>query len=266
MGLTLLPAVDVAGGEVLRAGRDDGGRTTVGLHPIDVVRTWQAGGATWIHLVDVDAALGRGENAELLASVIAALDLGAHRVEVQLSAGIDDDRGLDRALAAGCARAVISTAALDDPAWCTHTIEKHGARIAVALDVRVVERPDGMREHRLAPRGHDHDRDIGDLWAMLAILDRAGCSRYVVTDVDRDGALVGPNLDLCRAVLKASSTPVIASGGVASLDDLCALAGLSEGGVALEGAVVGGALHAGRFTVPDALAALARSEASETST
>jgi phosphoribosylanthranilate isomerase len=205
-------------------------------------------------VVDLDAAFGRGSNAELLASVIGELD-----VEVQLSGGIHDDAALEPALAAGCARVVLGTAALADPAWCARMIAAHGERIAVGLDVRVVEGPDGSVQHRLVARGST--RDVGDLWETIERLDRDGCARYLVTDVSRDGMLRGPNMELYRAVTTATAAPVIASGGISSIEDLVLLAEAPAAGTNLEGSIVGKALSSGRFTLPDALAAMRQADA-----
>ena len=254
VAFTLLPAVDVAGGRAVRLGRGEAGSEAAEGTPLDLARAWQSGGAQWAHLVDLDAAFGRGTNAELLAAVVGELD-----VDVQLSGGIGDDASLERALSTGCARAVIGTPALHDPAWCARAIAAHGERVAVGLDVRVVAGPGGAVQHRLAARGRAGDG--GDLWATLARLDREGCARYVVTDVGKDGTLRGPNVALHRAVTGATAAPVIASGGVSTIDDLVALAELAAAGANLEGAVVGKALHAGRFTLPEALAAVGRVDA-----
>ena len=172
--------------------------------------------------------------------------VGPLDVEVELSGGIRDDASLRRALATGCARVNIGTAALEDPDWCARAIAEHGDRVAVGLDVRGTT---------LAARGWTQDG--GDLWEVLDRLERDGCARYVVTDVTKDGTLRGPNLELLREVCARTDRPVVASGGVSSLDDLRALAGLVPLGV--EGAIVGKALYAGAFTLPEALAAVARS-------
>ncbi|HEU0192349.1 MAG TPA: bifunctional 1-(5-phosphoribosyl)-5-((5-phosphoribosylamino)methylideneamino)imidazole-4-carboxamide isomerase/phosphoribosylanthranilate isomerase PriA, partial [Mycobacterium sp.] len=209
---------------------------------LDAALGWQRDGAEWIHLVDLDAAFGRGSNRELLADVVGRLD-----VRVELSGGIRDDASLDAALATGCARVNIGTAALENPQWCAQAIAEYGEKVAVGLDVQVV---DGA--HRL--RGRGWETDGGDLWQVLERLDREGCSRYVVTDVTKDGTLGGPNLDLLRDVTSRTDAPVIASGGVSSLDDLRAIGTLTADGV--EGAIVGKALYAGRFTLPQALAAM----------
>jgi len=239
---TLLPAVDVADGKAVRLVQGEAGTETSYGDPLEAAQAWQAGGAEWIHLVDLDAAFGRGSNRELLAEVVGRLD-----VKVELSGGIRDDESLKAALATGCARVNLGTAALEDPEWCARVIAEHGERIAVGLDVRIT--PEG---HRLAARGWT--KDGGDLWEVLDRLNRDGCARYVVTDVSKDGTLRGPNLELLREVCARTDAPVIASGGVSSLDDLRALAALSADGV--EGAIVGKALYAGAFTLPEALAAV----------
>lgn len=243
MTFTLLPAVDVAGGKAVRLVQGAAGTESEYGAPLDAALDWQRDGAEWIHLVDLDAAFGRGSNAELLADIVGALD-----VKVELSGGIRDDATLTRALATGCARVNLGTAALERPQWCAEVIAEHGDRVAVGLDVRVV---DGA--HQLAARGWTQVG--GDLWEVLGRLDADGCPRYVVTDVSKDGTLRGPNLDLLREVCARTDAPVVASGGVSSLDDLTALAGLAGDGV--EGSIVGKALYVGAFTLPQALAAVA---------
>jgi len=238
VSLILLPAVDVAAGRAVRLVRGAAGSETVYGDPLDAALAWQQAGAAWVHLVDLDAAFGRGSNRELLREVVAALD-----VQVELSGGIRDDDSLDAALATGAARVNVGTAALEDPDWVRRAIGRVGDRLAVGLDVR---------GRTLSGRGWT--REGGDLFEVLERLDRDGCSRYVVTDVNRDGTLTGPNLDLLRSVCAATDRPVIASGGVSSLDDLRAIAGLT--GVGVEGAIVGKALYAGAFSMPEALAAV----------
>lgn len=233
--LELLPAVDVADGQAVRLVQGEAGSETSYGSPMAAALDWQSGGAEWIHLVDLDAAFGRGSNAELLAEVVGALD-----VKVELSGGIRDDASLERALATGCRRVNLGTAALEDPAWTARVIAQHGDAIAVGLDVRGTT---------LAARGWT--REGGDLWEVLERLDAAGCARYVVTDVTKDGTLRGPNLDLLRQVCDRTDAPVVASGGISSLADIAALRDLVEVGV--EGAIVGKALYAGAFTLPQAL-------------
>ncbi len=239
MTFELLPAVDVAGGQAVRLVQGRAGTESHYGPPLDAALAWQQDGAEWIHLVDLDAAFGRGSNAALLAELVGHLD-----VAVELSGGIRDDASLDAALATGCARVNIGTAALENPDWCAAVISRFGDRVAVGLDVR---------GSTLAARGWTEDG--GDLWEVLARLDAQGCARYVVTDVTKDGTLQGPNLELLRQVCAAASAPVVASGGVSSLDDLRALADLAPVGV--EGAIIGKALYAGAFTLPEALAAVA---------
>lgn len=210
--------------------------------PRDAALAWQNDGAEWVHIVDLDAAFGRGSNRELLADVVGELD-----VQVELSGGIRDDASLEAALATGCGRVNLGTAAIENPEWCARAIAKYGEKIAVGLDVRLV---DG--EYQL--RGRGWVTEGGNLWETLARLDRDGCSRYVVTDVSKDGTLTGPNLELLAQVCAATDAPVVASGGVSTIDDLRAIAGLVDRGV--EGSIVGKALYAGRFTLPEALAAV----------
>jgi phosphoribosylanthranilate isomerase len=236
--LVLLPAVDVADGQAVRLVQGAAGSETAYGDPTEAALAWQADGAEWIHLVDLDAAFGRGSNADLLAAVVGKLD-----VKVELSGGIRDDESLTRALATGAARVNIGTAALEDPEWCDRVCGEYGDRVAIGLDVR---------GRTLSARGWT--RDGGDLWEVLARLDRAGASRYVVTDIKKDGMMTGPNLDLLRDVCARTTAPVIASGGVSTLDDLRALATLEPVGV--EGVIAGKSLYAGAFTVAEALRVL----------
>jgi phosphoribosyl isomerase A len=237
--LTLLPAVDVAGGQAVRLVQGAAGTETGYGDPLQAALAWQRSGAEWIHLVDLDAAFGRSSNAVLLAEVTGRLD-----INVELSGGIRDDASLAAALATGCARVNIGTAALENPDWVRAAIARHGDRIAVGLDVRGT---------RLAARGWTSEG--GELHETLDRLDADGCARYVVTDVTKDGTLRGPNLDLLRDVCARTRRPVVASGGVSSLDDLRAIAALVPLGV--EGAIVGKALYAGAFSLEEALAAVA---------
>jgi len=239
MKLELLPAVDVASGQAVRLVQGAAGSQTSYGDPLDAAIAWQRAGAQWIHLVDLDAAFGHGSNAELLASVVARLD-----VDVELSGGIRDDASLDRALATGCRRVNIGTAALENPSWVGSAIARHGDKIAVGLDVRGTT---------LAARGWTAEG--GELYQTLARLDAQGCARYVVTDVLKDGTLRGPNVELLRDVCAATTAPVVASGGVSSLADLRTLASLVP--IGIEGAIVGKALYAGAFTLEQALAAVA---------
>jgi phosphoribosyl isomerase A len=234
--LELLPAVDVASGQAVRLVQGAAGSETSYGDPLEAALAWQRAGASWIHLVDLDAAFGRGSNAQLLASVVGALD-----ISVELSGGIRDDASLERALATGCRRVNIGTAALENPSWVRSVIARFGDRVAVGLDVRGTT---------LAARGWTSEG--GELFATLARLDAEGCARYVVTDVLKDGTLRGPNVSLLREVCSRTTAPVVASGGVSSLEDLRTLASLVPIGV--EGAIVGKALYAGAFTLEEALA------------
>lgn len=234
--LTLLPAVDVAGGKAVRLTQGEAGSETNYGDPIAAAADWVAQGAEWIHLVDLDAAFGRGNNTALLRKVIRQVK----GVRVELSGGIRDDASLDAALDAGASRINLGTAALENPEWAANVIGQYGDTIAVGLDVRGTT---------LAARGWT--REGGDLWTVLERLEDAGCSRYVVTDVTKDGTLRGPNLDLLREMTTRTPKPIVASGGVSSLDDIAALRDLVHLGV--EGAIVGKALYAGAFTLAEAL-------------
>lgn len=233
--LELLPAVDVKDGRAVRLVQGDLNAETAYGNPLEVALEFQAAGAEWLHLVDLDAAFGRGENSALLAEVVGKLD-----IKVELSGGIRDDESLRRALATGCRRINLGTAALENPEWTSQVITEFGDRIAVGLDVR---------GHILAARGWTEEG--GDLFETIERLERDGCARYVVTDVTKDGTLKGPNLELLKEVCSVTHKPVIASGGISSLDDIAALAALNSTGV--EGAIVGKALYAGAFTLEQAL-------------
>lgn len=244
VSLVLLPAVDVVNGEAVRLVQGEAGSETGYGSPRDAALEWQNAGAEWVHMVDLDAAFGRGDNRALLADVVGELD-----VKVELSGGIRDDETLAAALATGCGRVNLGTAAIENPEWCSRVIGEFGDRIAVGLDVKFL---DG----RWRLRGRGWVSDGGDLWEVLERLERDGCSRYVVTDVTKDGTLSGPNLDLLREVCAATDAPVVASGGVSTVDDLRAIATLTDEGV--EGAIIGKALYAGRFTLTEALDAVSR--------
>jgi 1-(5-phosphoribosyl)-5-[(5-phosphoribosylamino)methylideneamino] imidazole-4-carboxamide isomerase/N-(5'phosphoribosyl)anthranilate isomerase len=234
--LILLPAVDVKEGQAVRLVKGDLSHQTSYGAPLDAALDFQSAGAEWIHLVDLDAAFGTGSNHEILADVIRKLD-----IKVELSGGIRNEETLMRALSTGCERINLGTAALEDPEWTASVVARFGERIAVGLDVR---------GHTLAARGWT--KEGGDLFETIERLERDGCSRYVVTDVNKDGTLQGPNLTLLKEVCEATKKPVIASGGVSTLEDLRALRGLTDIGV--EGAIVGKALYAGAFTLQEALA------------
>jgi phosphoribosylformimino-5-aminoimidazole carboxamide ribotide isomerase/phosphoribosylanthranilate isomerase len=235
MKLEVLPAVDVKGGQAVRLVQGELGSESNYGAPIDAALDFQSAGAEWIHLVDLDAAFGIGSNAELLAEVIGKLD-----IQVELSGGIRDDESLRRALATGCKRVNLGTAALENPEWTSRVIAEFGDRIAVGLDVR---------GRTLAARGWT--KEGGDIFETIERLDKDGCARYVVTDVTKDGTLKGPNLDLLKSVCAVTKAPIVASGGISSLSDIEALRKLVSIGV--EGAIMGKALYAGAFTLEDAL-------------
>jgi len=234
--LILLPAVDVADGKAVRLTQGEAGSETNYGDPVEAAVEWARQGAQWIHLVDLDAAFGRGTNAAIMRKVIKHVK----GVQVELSGGIRDDATLEAALDSGAARINLGTAALENPEWAADVIGRYGDIIAVGLDVRGTT---------LAARGWT--REGGDLWTVLDRLEQAGCSRYVVTDVTKDGTLRGPNVELLREVANRTPKPVVASGGISSLDDIAALRDLVPVGV--EGAIVGKALYSGAFTLAEAL-------------
>lgn len=236
MKLELLPAVDVASGKAVRLTQGEAGSEEDFGHPIEAAKAWMSAGAEWIHLVDLDAAFGRGDNREVIADVVSQ----SGGVKIELSGGIRDDESLARAIALGATRVNLGTAALENPEWTARAIAEYGDQIAVGLDVRGTT---------LAARGWTQEG--GDLFEVLSRLEEAGCARYVVTDVTKDGTLKGPNLELLKSVMEKTGKPVVASGGIATLDDIAALRELVPLG--LEGAILGKSLYAGRFTLEQAL-------------
>lgn len=236
MKLELLPAVDVADGKAVRLTQGEAGSEEDFGHPLEAARQWINAGAEWIHLVDLDAAFGRGNNQAVIAEVVSA----SGEVKIELSGGIRDDESLARAIELGAKRVNLGTAALENPEWTAEAIEKYGDQIAVGLDVRGTT---------LAARGWT--KEGGDLFEVLARLDSVGCARYVVTDVTKDGTLRGPNIELLKSVMARTGKPVVASGGISSLADIAALRELVDMG--LEGAILGKSLYAGRFTLEQAL-------------
>lgn len=239
--MELLPAVDVASGKAVRLTQGEAGSEEDFGHPLDAARDWIAAGAEWIHLVDLDAAFGRGSNREVIAEVIA----NSGTTKIELSGGIRDSESLRAALDLGATRVNLGTAALEDPDWTAEAIASFGDKIAVGLDVRGTT---------LAARGWT--REGGDLFEVLERLEQAGCARYVVTDVTKDGTLRGPNLELLKSVIQHTDKPVVASGGISSLEDIANLASLVPLG--LEGAILGKSLYAGRFTLEEALEVASR--------
>ena len=233
--LILLPAVDVSNGQAVRLVQGELGSETVYGSPLDAALNFQEQGAEWIHLVDLDAAFGKGNNYLLLKEVVEKLD-----INVELSGGIRDDDSLNRALSTGAKRINLGTAALENPDWTRKVIQLHNEKIAIGLDVR---------GRTLAARGWT--KDGGDLFETLKRLDQDNAARYVVTDVNKDGTLTGPNLDLLTEISKFTKKPLIASGGISELNDLVKLNSLVNLGV--EGAIVGKALYSNKFTLKQAL-------------
>jgi phosphoribosyl isomerase A len=238
--LELLPAVDVADGKAVRLTQGEAGSETDYGSPEEAAQTWIDAGAEWIHLVDLDAAFGRGDNRAVIQQVINSAKSNS-KVKIELSGGIRDDASLEAALAAGATRVNLGTAALENPEWTESVIDRYGQAIAVGLDVRGTT---------LAARGWT--KEGGDLWEILARLEDAGCARYVVTDVTKDGTLKGPNIELLKEVMQRTKKPVVASGGISSLQDIRDLRALVSQG--LEGAILGKSLYAGKFTLQQALA------------
>lgn len=234
--LELLPAVDVVDGKAVRLNQGEAGTEQIYGDPIEAVAMFVEQGAEWIHLVDLDAAFGRGSNYDLIASIVN----NQTDVKIELSGGIRDNESLERAIKAGATRVNLGTAALENPEWTRFAIQEYGNKVAVGLDVR---------GETLSARGWT--KDGGNLWETLDRLNQDGCQRYVVTDVKTDGMLTGPNLELMRKVCERTDRPIVASGGVSSLDDIAALRTLTDIGV--EGAIVGKALYANKFTLPEAL-------------
>lgn len=243
MSFTLLPAVDVVGGQAVRLRRGEAGTEKSYGNPLEAAMRWRDEGAQWLHLVDLDAAFGRGSNHEITAHIVREVG-----IDVEITGGIRDDASLARALDTGARRVNIGTAALKNPEWTAEAIRRHGDAIAVDLAVRSV---DGQWR----TKGEGWTADGGDLWEVLEFFDAAGCARFVVTDVDRDGTLQGPNVDLLRDVSAATDAAVTASGGVAQVDDLAELARFEDEGI--DSAVVGKALYEERFSLREALAAVA---------
>ena len=234
--LELLPAVDVADGKAVRLTQGEAGSETDYGDPLVAAREWVDQGAEWIHLVDLDRAFGRGTNIQVIEKVIA----GCRDVKIELSGGIRDDKSLQQAVEMGAQRVNIGTAALENPDWTQEIIKKYGDLVAIGLDVR---------GETLAARGWT--KEGGNLFETLDQLEQAGCARYVVTDVNKDGTLKGPNLELLKNVMNHTDKPVVASGGISSLEDIKALRELVE--IGLEGAILGKSLYAGKFTLREAL-------------
>lgn len=243
MSVTLIPAVDVVNGKAVRLDRGEAGTEKTYGEPLEAAQEWQDRGAEWLHFVDLDAAFGRGSNYELMAEITRSL-----RIPVELTGGLRDEETLLRALETGAQRVNIGTAALRDPEWTVQMIRRHGSRIAV--DLGAVNEAGEWRV-----KGNGWVTDGGDLWEVLERFDAAGCSRFVVTDVSRDGTLSGPNVQLLREVAAATDAAVTASGGISSLADIRAVAEFATEGI--DAVIVGKALYEKRFSLEEAIAAAA---------
>jgi len=230
--LELLPAIDIKNGKVIQLSSAVSGSSTVMVEPLEVIQRFSSAGSKWIHLVDLDAAYGTGENAKLIKHLVQM-----SQVDIQLSGGIANQKSLDAALATTAKRVNISTAGLEDIDWIKNVIEKYRERVCVGLDVT---------HGSLVARGSG--KVIGDLGYFISVLNEAGCSRIIVTDNSTDGALVGPNFQLLEQVISQSSAEIVASGGVSNLSDLQQLRKMG-----LAGAIVGKALYVGQFSIEEAL-------------
>ena len=234
--LEIFPAIDVKDGVAIRLTKGELNNQSKYGDPLEVANEFVKSGVNWIHLVDLDAAFGIGDNSEILASIIKNIN-----IKIQLSGGIKDEQSLNKALATGCSRINIATSALEQLDWVESVIHKHGDKICVSLDVN---------GKVLSPRGSN--KSGGDLFQVITRLDKVRCARYVLTDVNRDGALNGPNLELLKEVTSFTKTPIVASGGVSSLNDVKSLMQLTNQGV--EAVIIGKALYTGAFTLTQALA------------
>ena len=244
MTFTLLPAVDVVDGQAVRLDQGEAGTEKNYGAPLDAALDWQSQGATWLHFVDLDAAFGRGSNHELMAEITGKLD-----INVELTGGIRDDESLERALATGAKRVNIGTAALQKPEWIAQVLGEYGDKVAIDIAVR-------FEDGHWRTKGNGWTSDGGDLWEVLERLDAAGCQRFVVTDVSKDGTLAGPNIDLLRDVSAATDAAITASGGISSIEDVLAIAEYAEEDI--DSVIIGKALYEKRFTLVDALAAVAQ--------
>ncbi|QPK82642.1 bifunctional 1-(5-phosphoribosyl)-5-((5-phosphoribosylamino)methylideneamino)imidazole-4-carboxamide isomerase/phosphoribosylanthranilate isomerase PriA [Corynebacterium qintianiae] len=242
MSFTLLPAVDVVNGQAVRLDQGEAGTEKSYGAPLEAAERWRDEGAQWLHFVDLDAAFGRGSNHELMAQITRALG-----INVELTGGIRDDVSLQRALATGAKRVNIGTAALKNPEWTVDAIKRYGD--AIAVDIAVREENGQWRT-----KGDGWTSDGGDLWEVVEFFDAAGCARFVVTDVSRDGTLTGPNVELLRDVSAATDASVTASGGVSTIDDVLEIARCADEGI--DSVIIGKALYEHRFTLREVLQAV----------
>ena len=230
--LELLPAIDIKNGKVIQLSSAVSGSSTVMVEPLEVIQRFSSAGSKWIHLVDLDAAYGTGNNTKLIQQLVQM-----SQVNIQLSGGIVNQKSLDIALASSAKRVNISTSGLEDIDWIENVIKKYRERVCVGLDVS---------HGSLIARGSG--KVIGDVDHVISVLNEAGCSRIIVTDNSTDGTLVGPNFQLLEQVISQTSAEVVASGGVSDLSDLQQLRKMG-----LAGAIVGKALYVGKFSIEEAL-------------
>ena len=247
--LRLLPAVDVANGLAVTHRTSAGGDAGAGISALDACLRWVEAGADWIHLVDLDAAFGRGSNTALLAQVIADLARLHPSVSVQWSGGVSSADDVERALAAGAKRVNLGAGALKDLAATTALVGRFGRHLNVCLDVSAASAAPSadLAAYVVHPRGQGGP--VGPLEPILAALNEAGTGAYVVTDRVRDGALSGPNLPLLGALSGATSAQVIASGGVSCAGDIAALQDLAASHPNLCGVILGKALYTGQIAL-----------------
>jgi phosphoribosylformimino-5-aminoimidazole carboxamide ribotide isomerase len=244
--MELLPAIDIRAGRCVRLLRGDFSAETVYGDPLQVAQSYQAAGARWVHVVDLDAARsGEPVNRDLVVSIASSTGL-----RVQAGGGIRDGASAATMLDAGVARVVLGTAAAADPDFACKLASLHPGRIVAGIDHRTM--PGGERE--VAVRGWRADAGVS-LKELLTRFGDAPFAAVVVTEIARDGTLEGPDLDGLAGVLASTSLPVIASGGVGSVDHLRSLAALEVGGARLAGTIVGRAILSGAIGMQEALLA-----------
>jgi phosphoribosylformimino-5-aminoimidazole carboxamide ribotide isomerase len=244
--MDLYPSIDLRAGQVVRLARGDYDLQTVyDDDPVGVARRFDAAGARWIHVVDLDAALGGGNpNLSIIEAICA--NVGA---KVQTGGGVRSVNDASERFAAGAARVVVGSAAVENPEVVAELNALHPGQVAVGLDARGRD---------VAIHGWTDATGL-DLITLAQQFDAAGVGALIVTDITRDGMLSGPALDQLAAVVEAVSVPVIASGGVATADDLRALAKFEVAGKRLAGSIVGRAIYENRFTVEEGIAACSQS-------
>ena len=239
--LTIIPAIDIKAGRAVRLHQGKASQVTDYGDPVERAYEFERTGARWLHVVDLDAAFGEGDNRGIVESIVANVD-----ISVEVSGGLRDSDAVARALDSGAHRVTLGTAAVEDPGWAAKMIERYGSRIVIGLDVR-----DGL------VATHGWTKSAGAMVDLIRRFDDAGCEMYMVTDISKDGTLTGPNLDLLRESAELTSGSIIASGGVASLDDVALLRELVPTG--FEAVIIGKAFYEGYFTVAEACEVAERS-------